>query len=148
MTLERFYEKISVDASGCWMWHGAWSGPYGMLLFLGKMRGAHVVSYLLHCGEIPDGIQVLHTCDKGRCVNPEHLFLGTQQDNMNDKVVKGRQAEGEDNGRAVLTENEVLEIRRLLAEGSLRQYEIANRFDVDPKTITNIKHRRQWRYLQ
>ena len=93
------------------------------------------------------GIAESGCCDNGLCVNPNHLFLGSQQDNMDDKVAKDRQAKGSNVGTSKLTNDEVLEIRRLCEEGQMLQYEIAEMFNVDPKTITNIKLRRQWRHI-
>jgi len=145
--MKKFYDKISVLESGCWRWLGACNDRYGFVVVDGKTWLAHRFSYTLHCDDIPMGEQVLHTCDNGFCVNPAHLFIGSQQDNMTDKVNKNRQAKGMDNGTSKLTDEEVLEIRKLCDEDNLFQYEIAEKFNVDPKTITNIKLRRQWRHL-
>jgi hypothetical protein len=145
--MKKFYDKVGVSESGCWIWLGCINDRYGYFTVEGRIWLAHRFSYTLHCDEIPYGMQVLHRCDNGHCVNPKHLFLGTQQDNMDDKVAKDRQAKGIDNGNSKLTVNEVIEIRRLCSEGKLLQYEIAEKFNVDPKTITNIKLRRQWSHI-
>lgn len=77
--------------SDCWEWNGARSkGGYGNLGFRGATYAAHRVAYEIHFGSIPDGLCVLHRCDNRCCANPYHLFLGTQQDNVDDMMAKGR----------------------------------------------------------
>lgn len=76
---------------GCWLWTGYTSTfGYGMMRFMGKSQNAHRLSWQVHRGPIPDGLSVLHKCDVPACVNPDHLFLGTQSDNMKDCASKGR----------------------------------------------------------
>lgn len=91
-TLERFEAKVEIiTESGCWIWIGGTrSDGYGQLSISGKTKVAHRVAYELYVGEIPEGMNVCHTCDVKSCVNPNHLFLGTQSDNMYDCVNKGR----------------------------------------------------------
>ena len=87
---ERLLAKVK-KSDGCWLWTGAIS-IYGYARFLhgGKNRFAHRVAYTLFVGPIPDGMSVCHKCDTPRCINPDHLFLGTLADNMMDCVSKGR----------------------------------------------------------
>jgi hypothetical protein len=86
-----FFEKVYVQNQKCWIWHGSKNGDgYGCLSFMGKSMGAHRASWLIHNGEIPEGKSVLHECDNPPCVNPAHLFLGTQGDNVRDCARKGR----------------------------------------------------------
>lgn len=90
---DRFKEKYLInDETGCWEWQHATNNiGYGMFRWdRHTMRTAHRASYEIHIGNIPDGLCVCHTCDNPKCVNPEHLWLGTIQDNMTDKVKKGR----------------------------------------------------------
>ncbi len=91
-------------------------------------RSAHRLAYRIHHGEIPDGIMVCHTCDNRRCVNPEHLFLGTHQDNMDDMVKKGRARAG------IYLAKEVL-YQVTAAKGTMTQREACARFNVGKGTI-------------
>lgn len=89
---EMFEDKyIPEPNSGCWLWIGALRAGYGNFWYKGKNESAHRVSWLLHNGKIPDEKCVLHKCDMPSCVNPDHLFIGTQRDNVIDAVSKGRQ---------------------------------------------------------
>ncbi len=92
MTLkERVMSKVEKTES-CWNWIGRTAPPgwYGVITLNGKGVNCHRISYEVHCGEIPQGMQVLHSCDNPSCVNPSHLFLGTQADNMSDMRHKQR----------------------------------------------------------
>lgn len=139
----------------CWSWVGAVSSrddPYGTI-YVGPGQGrdkAHRVSWSLHFGAVPGGLCVLHKCDNPPCTNPKHLFLGTNLDNIADKVSKGRQRNapkiGEDNHYAKLTEVDVLEIRRLLAAGALGK-DLAAQFDVDTTTISSIRNADSWKHI-
>lgn len=90
--LERFHAKYQVATdSGCWLWTGAKTHGYGEVSYKHSKRlRAHRISWTIHHGKIPDGLCVLHKCDTPLCVNPEHLFLGTQADNLKDCYEKGR----------------------------------------------------------
>lgn len=90
---ERFWSKVNRrDSHGCWYWTASRNAKgYGQLMYRdGIPRHAHRISWELHNGYIPEGIWVLHRCDVPHCVNPSHLFLGTQTDNMRDMVAKKR----------------------------------------------------------
>ena len=77
--------------SGCWLWLASLqSKGYGSQRYQGRSDRAHCVSYKIHCGPIPEGRIVCHTCDTRICVNPDHLYLGTPQSNMDDRVKRGR----------------------------------------------------------
>jgi len=107
--MDKFWSKVK-KTNKCWWWSAAKDGcNYGRL----GNKKAHRVSYEMHFGKIPKGIYVCHSCDNPSCVNPEHLFLGTQKQNMLDMVRKGRQnkAKGSKHGNAKLTEEIVNKIR-------------------------------------
>ena len=93
---ERFEEKyIPEPMSGCWLWDTSWHpGGYGKFWFDGRYVSAHRMAYMLYVGEIPEGLVVMHTCDVACCVNPDHLRVGTQHDNVSDMVEKGRHLAG------------------------------------------------------
>lgn len=142
-----FISKVKIDEStGCWEWAKSKVSEYGRFYYRGLTRKAHRVSYELHVGLIPKGIFVCHRCDNPRCVNPEHLFLGDQTQNMADMVVKGRQprVRGSRNGNSKLTEDEVRSIRS--AEGLTHQA-LADKFGVGQPLITMIRNRKIWSHI-
>jgi len=145
-TEERFEAKYTPDPNtGCWNWTAfVNSQGYGAFSLDGKAIVAHRVSYMMFVGPIPAEICVCHKCDNPGCVNPDHLFLGTRADNMRDKVVKGRQARGENQGNARLTESVIRAIR----EDSRLQKDIASDYGVTQKHIGQIKLRRCWVHVE
>src|ERR1700761_773896 len=101
------FAYYKVDENGCWIWNGAVSGNgYGINTRAGKGKRMHREYYTHFKGPIPEGMHVCHRCDVPRCVNPDHLFLGTNADNMADKVAKGRQTRGAASKSARLTEKQ------------------------------------------
>ena len=97
-------------------------------------------------GEILDGLMVLHTCDNPSCVNPEHLFLGTNQDNMDDKVSKNRQSKlnGKDNGRAKLDMDDVKQMRDDYESGKFSYRELVNKYKISQTQVARIVKNESW----
>jgi len=146
--MERFYEKVMPEPmSGCWLWMaGTNNHGYGKFQINRKSRYAHRVSYELNVGPIPDGLRVLHKCDTPGCVNPAHLFPGTDADNVRDMMEKGRKAQtpGEDNGNAKLTENDVRDIRTK----RMNQREFAEFYGVSRANISHIQLNKSWNHVR
>jgi hypothetical protein len=107
---------------------------------------AHHVSWELAYGAIPDGLNVLHQCDVRLCVRPEHLFLGTQLENVRDRDAKGRGMHGEQHHHAKVTDADVIAIRARWTTGT-PQATLAREYGVRAGQIGNIVHRRSWRHL-
>lgn len=93
--IQRFWSKVAItdNPDDCWLWTAGTVTGYGSFGFQGRMRIASRVAWEITNSEIPAGMKVLHTCDNPLCVNPKHLFLGTQLDNMRDMVRKGRKVQ-------------------------------------------------------
>jgi hypothetical protein len=146
----RFWSRIekSKNHDACWIWIGSCtSRGYGQICINGKMFSAHRVSWMVHFGKIPDGLHVLHHCDNKKCVNPDHLFLGTNDDNIRDKINKGRQSRGTKVGNSKLNDKQVKEIRNLIKEGH-EQREIASLYGVSQATINYIHVGKLWGWLE
>ena len=142
---ERFWKSVN-KTDGCWLWiSGLDKDGYGA--FRAEHDGtthqrAHRYSYALHKGNIPTLLNVCHTCDVRACVNPEHLFLGTMAENMDDKMAKGRHRviNGENHYRAVLTEEQA----RAILLDPRPHTQIANEYNVARTTISSLKARYSW----
>jgi len=143
---QRFMAKVEPDGE-CWRWTAFknWDG-YGVFGVKSKAIGAHRAAYMIFSGDIPAGLCVLHSCDRPWCVNPAHLYVGTQLENVRDRVVRGRSGSlrGEAHGRAKLTSGDVANIRAEIAAGAV-QRRLAERYGVTPTTILGIKRRRIWK---
>lgn len=144
---KRFKSKVLVcPDTGCWLWQGARKNGYGVLAKpRTKLRFyAHRLSFTLHKGEIPDGLYVCHHCDNPQCVNPEHLFLGTNADNMRDASLKGRlkkpHFKGEGSPRAILSACDVMAIRASPATA----VELSKHYGVTRSTVQKARTGINW----
>lgn len=154
---ERLWDKV--DKSGnCWLWTGAVNGGgYGHISQAGRRNdrqpaiAVHRLSYELHNGPIPDGLFVLHMCDTPRCVNPAHLFVGTQIDNMQDRAMKGRNPKpmrGEDSPSSKITEKVVIAVRQRFSRGDLTQEQVGELFGISQTTVWRIINRISWSHVE
>lgn len=149
---ERFWKRVQHGPS-CWLWSGAVGNHgYGVFSVGHQYYTAHRFSYELAHGPIPEGMFVCHTCDNRRCVNPDHLFLGTPADNIHDMYSKGRQkigvkARGEQHWHTTLTEEQVQAIRSEYGKGGVILRTLAERYDVSLQTIHRIVKRQVWKHL-
>lgn len=145
---DRFWEKV--DRSGeCWNWTGTIytaSGKlsYGKICVKNKQLLAHRVSYELAHGPIPEDKDVLHRCDNPLCVRPDHLFLGTHADNMQDMVQKGRMHL---RNHTKLTAEKVIAIRQRYSSGGITQSQLAKEYEVKLDCIDRVINRRTWKHI-
>jgi hypothetical protein len=151
-TIARFWAKVEVkNSDDCWLWTGCKVSGYGCFRANGKASRASRVSWEIANGLIPPGMVVCHRCDNPACVNPAHLFLGSHADNVADKMRKGRGRwkvhHGEQHGMHVLSESDVLEIRRLFDGEYGTQAKLARRFGVSKMQISRIVRRERWTQL-
>ena len=147
--LKNYWAKVDVKgADECWNWTACVNNDgYGQFNFGIPSKGgkAHRVSAYI-AGLIPnvksqsDNDQVLHKCDNPACQNPKHFFIGTPKNNSDDRDKKGRQP-------SKLTEEDVLEVRRLYAQGGIYQKELANIYNVGQQQISFIVNRKKWRHI-
>lgn len=146
-TLQQGYEKFVIkNPEGCWSWKGcAPKNPgYGQFRYSMKRERAHRASWLIHKGEIPKGLNVLHKCDNRLCSNPDHLFLGTTLDNNRDMIKKGRSpiiASGEKNPNARLNATKV----KMIRNSNLKNIELSRLLKVGPMTISRVRRNKLWK---
>jgi hypothetical protein len=153
--INRFHEGYEpITETGCWIWiKSTDKDGYGYITVNKVSERAHRMSYRIHKGEIPQGMCVCHTCDTPECVNPDHLFLATNQENTADKVRKGRQSRqgpkggvtGENNPNAKLTKDDVVFILDNYSKKKGVRKMLAEKFGVNPNTIHSIWKGNSWR---
>ena len=145
----RFMQYVSVAGEDeCWEWNGYRRGGYGSFKMFGSLMCAHRVSYELFVRPAGDHMMVCHKCDNPICVNPNHLFLGSAQENMDDKISKGRHQGAKKGSRhhfAKLSEWQVKEIK--LQIGEVSQYFLADKYGVSQTIISNIKTGKRWGHV-
>ena len=144
---ERFASFIEIAPSDeCLEWPGyRGTRDYGHFTYQNKLRKAHIVSYELHVGPISSGMVIRHKCDNPPCVNPRHLQIGMQAENVRDAVERGRWQIGETHNRAKLTESQVLEIRELAKTTPLNI--LAEKYSMDSSQVCRIVNRKSWRHI-
>lgn len=144
-------KHIPVTESGCWIWTGA-QGAYGGLSQRGRHIDAHRASWIVHKGDIPDGMRICHKCDVPLCINPEHLFMATAKENSVDMVRKGRHKKpsnyenvkrGEIHWNSKIKNSDVLKI----LSDPRPQAIIAKDYGVSQMCIQRIKARESWRHV-
>lgn len=146
----RFWSYSKIAESGCWEWdRGLNSNGYGQFTMNGKTYIASRVAYQLRFGDIPAGLFVCHKCDNRKCVNPDHLFLGTNYDNTLDRNMKGRTARicGEEKSNSILTEG-IVQAILFLHRDNYKQIEIANKLGVNFRVVSNVVRRKIWKHVK
>lgn len=147
------YHAGQPDDNGCMLWKGTIGDRgYGQLTRHPATSGsriiyAHRFAFELAYGPIPEGMHVLHQCDVRSCVNPTHLFMGTQADNMADKTAKGRQQKGEQCNLSKLTAEAVIDIRLRYQAGGITQKKLAAEYSISIANVCAILVRRSWKHL-
>lgn len=151
---ERFAEQYTVNADGCWIWTGTklktGYGGIGAGGRHGRHLRAHRASWEIHRGPIPEGEKVRHRCDVRLCVNPDHLQLGSQRDNILDMVERGRRrggTRGASIAKSVLTDESVREIRQRYAAGGVTYKALAAEYGVTFGAISHVVSRRTWKHV-
>ena len=141
--VDRFWRSIH-KTSTCWLWQGAvGSTGYGVLTIEKRQHYAHRLSWEMHYGRIPDDKIICHHCDTPLCVNPTHLFLGVQADNIHDALRKGRMRHGSLHPNAVLDEQQI----QTILQSTLSSRQLAKLYHVSKTTILNIRNRVSWRHV-
>lgn len=149
--IKRLLGMIDIQDNGCWNWAGTSRNGYGRLTVgsrtdnTRKTESAHRFSYKLFYGDIPNDLYVCHKCDNKLCVNPEHLFLGTHQDNIDDRERKNRNNHviGKNVPTSKLTETEVIKIRN----SNLSSRKLAKIYGLNKTSVLDIKNGINWKHL-
>lgn len=145
---QAFFAKIDVGPhpNGCKLWIGGNDGKYGVFRFSGVLRKATHVAWFYATGKWPKD-KLCHTCDNPPCVNVDHLFEGTHQDNIDDAKTKGRMPRGSANGAAKITESCAKKIIRLLITGHHTHHQIGRMVGATTAIVGTISNKRNWRHL-
>jgi len=136
-----------VNENDCHVCTSHWKDHDGYPQYFLKKRmpiGRYI--YMKNFGEIPEGKVIRHTCDNRACINPEHLLLGTQKDNVRDCVIRGRTAKGENNGCVKLKKEQVIEIRKLFKTGKYTFAQLSRKFGV--YSVRDIIYKNTWKHIE
>lgn len=150
--MERIERNVIIDRNGCWVWQGSTAKPpnlpYGYIKIQGQVCKVHRISYILMIGEIPKGLNVLHDCDNASCCNPQHLFVGSQQNNIEDMVAKQRHNRGSQVGErhsgAKISEQQAKEILQRHANGASTSILIE---EFGRNVVYNLLEGNSWKHL-
>jgi len=147
-TIQDFWNKVDIKGPDeCWIWQGMKNkAGYGLMSYKGKQHTAHRLSAEFS-NKNPEGKFVCHNCDNTSCVNPSHLFLGTTQDNTQDRFIKDRSAKGETVGTSKLTEQQVLDIRYRYSLGNISLRKLAKLYNLGENSIHPIIQRKTWKHI-
>ncbi len=145
---KRFWEKVIKVEKGCWTWSKCRGKKgYGTFRFNDRNYQAHVFSYIIHNGPVPEGKQINHHCDNRACVKPDHIYAGTAKENTRDMMDRGRHkcnpTKGENHPNSVFTNEQILYIR----SSSKKQTELGKEFGVSLGVISNIIVKRTWKHI-
>lgn len=150
---ERILEKCEIQSSGCIIWKGAKSGEYGTIFYRGKRVRVHRAMYIETIGSIPEKMCACHKCDTPLCVNHEHIFIGTMEDNNRDRDSKNRQSKGKSHSKKIygkanyrINEKQVIEIRNLYRNG-LTQRNIAKIYNMVSQHVSAIVNYKSWSHV-
>ena len=148
--IDRFHKRVERRGPDeCWPWTGSFTDrSYGRFWCDGKTRRAHKVAFIIAKGQVTDDAVVRHECDNPPCCNPSHLLSGTQQDNIDDRGSRNRTSRqpGTNNPAAVLNDDKVMEIRRLVSSGK-RQKDVGDQFGVAQGHVSEIVRGKIWSHL-
>lgn len=153
---DRIMNHVQIDENGCWIWTGSKSPEGYGKMGIGSRKDAtrrtaraHRVSYTVFVGKIPENYDICHKCDNPSCVNPAHLFPGTEKENVADMDAKGRRGFvlSEDHPKAKLTENDVMEARTLRKQG-FSYYRLAKMYGVYRETMRQAVIGKTWKHMR
>lgn len=146
-TKESFLSRVN-KTDTCWLWTGPpHKSGYAYVSVHCVATLVHKYSYTIHKGCIPEGLLVRHTCDTPLCVNPAHLLLGTDQDNTNDCIERGRFPVGSMCGRAKVNEDDVLVIRKRWREGE-SQSQLAREYGLNSSVVHDMVRYNTWKHVE
>lgn len=145
-THDRFWSKVD-KSDECWVWTaGCWESGYGKFKIWHEGKWRSIRAHRYSCDALDDPRMVLHRCHNRRCVRPDHLYFGGQQENMDDMVAAGRSVRGAKNVNTKITEAQALEIKQRLAFGE-KLIDIARAMNVPYRPVAHIKYGTAWKYI-